>query len=85
MYYGSDEPALYQEEVGSFFNFDDDGPTIDPSAAVVPTLTTDDTRDPDSDGPTSFADLFTSAFGADGFKDADDNNVEDGRMRSATR
>ena len=43
----------------------------------MPTLTTDDTAIPDSDGPTSFADLFTSAFGADGFKDADDNNVED--------
>ena len=43
----------------------------------MPTLTTDDTDIPDSAGPTSFAGLFTADFGEDGFKDADDNNVQD--------
>ena len=39
---------------------------------------TDDTDTPnDIAGPASFAGLFTPDFGADGFKDADDNDVED--------
>jgi Domain of unknown function (DUF5801) len=69
-------PNAINEEVGSFINFDDDGPSIDPSAAVVPPLTVDET-DFATDASASFAGLFTSAFGNDGFKDADNNDVED--------
>ena len=76
-HFSTTTPDAYTEQVGSFINFDDDGPAIDPSAATVPTLTTDDTDIPDSAGPTSFAGLFTADFGEDGFKDADDNNVQD--------
>ena len=64
------------KEVGSFINFDDDGPSIDPSQAAVPTLTVDETTFA-IDASASFAGLFTSDFGNDGFKDADNNNVED--------
>ena len=63
-------------DVGAFINFDDDGPSIDPSQAAVPTLTVDETTFA-TDASASFAGLFTSAFGADGFKDADNNNTED--------
>ena len=39
---------------------------------------TDDTDTPnDMAGPVSFAALFNSSFGKDGFKDSDDNDVED--------
>ena len=45
--------------------------------ATLPTLTTDDTATPGSSNGTSFAGLFTSNFGNDGFRDQDDNDVED--------
>ena len=39
---------------------------------------TDDTDTPnDTAGPVSFAALFNSSFGKDGFKDSDDDDVED--------
>ena len=38
---------------------------------------TDDSDIPDSAGPVSFASLFTAAFGNDGFKDSNDDDVED--------
>jgi len=43
---------------------------------TVPTLTVDDS-DFDTNASTSFAALFTSAFGNDGPKDVDDNDVAD--------
>jgi hypothetical protein len=63
-------------EVGSFINFDDDGPSVDPSQAAVPTLTVDETVFA-TDASASFAGLFTSSFGNDGFKDTDHNGIED--------
>ena len=59
------------------FAFEDDGPSITRNEAIIPTLTTDDTDITDTAGPVSFATLFTTDFGADGFKDADDNDDED--------
>ena len=76
-HFSTTTPNPYAEEVGSFINFDDDGPSMTASATAVPTMTNDDTDILDSAGPTSFASLFTSAFGADGFKDADNNDVQD--------
>ncbi|SDH11690.1 DUF5801 repeats-in-toxin domain-containing protein [Nitrosomonas sp. Nm132] len=64
-------------EVGSKVSFEDDGPTIAANTEPTPTLTTDDTEIVDTAGPVSFAGLFTSAFGNDGFKDADDDDVQD--------
>jgi hypothetical protein len=74
---GDGDTASATRNIGDAFRFEDDGPSIDPNMATVPTLTTDDTDIPDSAGPTSFAGLFTSDFGKDGFKDSDDNDVED--------
>ena len=54
----------HSEEVGSFINFDDDGPTMT-ADGVVPELTVDET-DLTTDASASFAAAFTSAFGADG-------------------
>ena len=56
--------------------FEDDGPSID-RPGDAPTLTTDDTATPGSSNGTSFAGLFTSNFGNDGFRDQDDNDIED--------
>ncbi|WP_036997873.1 DUF5801 repeats-in-toxin domain-containing protein, partial [Metapseudomonas resinovorans] len=65
-------------EVGSKMIFEDDGPSITANAVTVPTLTTDDTDIPDADGPVSFAGLFNAAdFGQDGFKDSDNNDLQD--------
>ena len=63
-------------DIGDAFKFEDDGPSIDPSAATAD-LMTDETDLPNDSGSVSFAGLFTAGFGNDGFKDADDNNVED--------
>ncbi len=65
-------------DIGDAFSFEDDGPSIVRNTTPVPDLVTDDTNTPnDTDGPVSFAGLFTGNFGKDGFKDSDDNNVED--------
>ncbi|WP_404824337.1 DUF5801 repeats-in-toxin domain-containing protein [Pseudomonas benzenivorans] len=74
---GDGDTASATRNIGDAFRFEDDGPSIAANAVAVPTLTTDDTDIPDSAGPVSFAGLFTSSFGQDGFKDADDNDVED--------
>jgi hypothetical protein len=63
--------------IGGLFAFEDDGPSITGNATAVPVLATDDTDITDSAGPTSFVSLFTSIFGNDGSKDADDNDIED--------
>ncbi|RWO68790.1 MAG: hypothetical protein EOS17_15890 [Mesorhizobium sp.] len=54
----------YNEEVGSFINFDDDGPSIS-STGTEPTLTVDETVLGTNDVQ-SFAANFSSAFGSDG-------------------
>src|SRR5262249_2422502 len=54
----------HSEEVGSFINFDDDGPSIS-TTGTEPTLTVDETVLA-TDATQSFAANFSSAFGADG-------------------
>ncbi|MDX8447360.1 DUF5801 repeats-in-toxin domain-containing protein [Mesorhizobium captivum] len=54
----------HTEEVGSFINFDDDGPTVT-ADGTVPTLTTDDTNIPDTTSA-DFSGVFTTDPGADG-------------------
>ncbi|MFC5697113.1 DUF5801 repeats-in-toxin domain-containing protein [Pseudomonas sp. GCM10022186] len=74
---GDGDTDTAMRDIGDAFKFEDDGPSIDANATAVPTLTTDDTDIPDSAGPTSFAGVFTAAFGQDGFKDTDDDDVQD--------
>ena len=75
---GDGDTAMATRNIGDAFKFEDDGPSIEANAVAAPTLTTDDTLIPDSDGPTSFAGLFGAAdFGQDGFKDSDDDDVQD--------
>ncbi|MFC6655129.1 DUF5801 repeats-in-toxin domain-containing protein [Roseibium salinum] len=65
-------------DVGTFdFTIVDDVPTIQVVQTTIPALVTDDSDITDSAGPVSFASLFTSVFGADSFKDTDDDNVQD--------
>ncbi|TCU29488.1 hypothetical protein EV130_102671 [Rhizobium azibense] len=54
----------YSEEVGSFINFDDDGPTI-AADGVLPELSVDET-DFTTDASADFSASFTSNAGADG-------------------
>lgn len=54
----------YTEQVGSFINFDDDGPSIS-TTGTEPTLIVDETVFA-TDDTESFAANFSSAFGADG-------------------
>src|SRR4030095_10520838 len=54
----------FTKEVGSFINFDDDGPTIT-TTGTEPTLQVDETVLATNDTK-SFAGNFISAFGADG-------------------
>ncbi|WFT82649.1 DUF5801 repeats-in-toxin domain-containing protein [Methylobacterium sp. CB376] len=54
----------YTEQVGSFINFDDDGPSIS-TTGTEPTLTVDETVLA-TDDTKSFAANFSPAFGADG-------------------
>ena len=75
---GDGDTASATANIGGSFQFEDDGPSISRNGTTAPTLVTDDTDTPnDTAGPTSFAGLFTAAFGKDSFKDADDNDVED--------
>src|SRR6185503_17198929 len=70
---GDGDTNTATRDIGDAFKFEDDGPTIDPSQATVPTLTVDDT-DFTTNASASFAGLFTSGtFGNDGFKDTDNN------------
>lgn len=76
-HYSTTTPNAYTEEIGSLINFDDDGPTIDPSAAAVPVLTVDESTLA-TNASASLAGLFTAGdFGNDGFKDFDNDNLED--------
>ena len=64
-------------DIGDAFKFEDDGPSIDPTQVATPTLTVDETIFA-TDASASFAGLFTAgAFGNDGPKDADNNDIAD--------
>jgi hypothetical protein len=75
VHFAGDVTNAHNEEVGSFINFDDDGPTVT-AEGTVPTLTTDDTDIPDTTSA-DFSGVFSAAFGTDGFKDSDDDDVQD--------
>ncbi|WP_113152805.1 DUF5801 repeats-in-toxin domain-containing protein [Nitratireductor sp. OM-1] len=74
---GDGDTASDTAELGALIKFEDDGPSIEASNATLPSLVTDDTDITDTTGPVSFAGLFTHDFGADGFKDTDDNDDAD--------
>ena len=74
---GDLDTATATATIGDAFKFEDDGPSISRNSATAPTLVTDDSDTPNDTASASFAALFTSAFGKDGFKDSDDNDVED--------
>src|SRR4029079_14535801 len=63
-HFTSTTPNAITEEVGSFINFDDDGPTIT-TTGTEPTLIVAETVLA-TDASASFAANFSSAFGADG-------------------
>ncbi|TCA33664.1 hypothetical protein E0H70_08070 [Rhizobium leguminosarum bv. viciae] len=64
VHYGGEVSNAYNEEVGSFINFDDDGPTIT-ATGVPPELTVDET-DLTTNASADFSTFFTSNAGADG-------------------
>ncbi|CAN7215930.1 DUF5801 domain-containing protein [Devosia sp. LjRoot16] len=63
-------------DIGLAFNFEDDGPSIDRNLVEVPALTVDDSDFATNDSA-DFSGLFTTAFGNDGPKDTDDNDIAD--------
>ncbi|WP_095199277.1 DUF5801 repeats-in-toxin domain-containing protein [Mesorhizobium carmichaelinearum] len=63
-HFSSTSTNAYSEEVGSFINFDDDGPSIS-TTGTEPTLTVDESALATNDTQ-SFAANFSPAFGADG-------------------
>jgi Domain of unknown function (DUF5801) len=74
-HFSATTPNAHTEEVGSFINFDDDGPAVT-AGGTVPTLVTDDTDITDT-ATQSFAGVFTHAFGNDGPLDANHDGIED--------
>ena len=64
VHYGGEVSNAYNEEVGSFINFDDDGPTMTATGAP-PELTVDETNLAGNDSA-DFSTFFTSNAGADG-------------------
>ncbi|MBY5406848.1 DUF5801 repeats-in-toxin domain-containing protein, partial [Rhizobium leguminosarum] len=64
VHYGGEVSNAYNEEVGSFINFDDDGPSIT-ATGTPPQLTVDETI-LTTNASASFATSFTSNGGADG-------------------
>ncbi|WP_027155073.1 DUF5801 repeats-in-toxin domain-containing protein [Mesorhizobium sp. WSM2561] len=64
LHFGGEVANAHNEEVGSFINFDDDGPSISTTGTPA-TLTVDET-DLTIDASASFAANFSPAFGADG-------------------
>ncbi|MBY5671329.1 hypothetical protein HFO32_17590 [Rhizobium leguminosarum] len=64
VHYGGEVSNAYNEEVGSFINFDDDGPSITATGSP-PELTVDETN-LTTDAGGDFATFFTSNAGADG-------------------
>lgn len=65
VHFGTDQANISSEEVGSFINFDDDGPSISPTGDDTPPLVVDDS-DLDFDASANFSTLFTPNFGTDG-------------------
>ena len=61
--------------IGLAFNFEDDGPSIEANDNPVPDLIVDESAF--GSVFADFSDLFTTDFGNDGFKDTDDNDVQD--------
>ncbi|PDT08566.1 hypothetical protein CO670_32285, partial [Rhizobium sp. J15] len=64
VHYGGEVTNAYNEEVGSFINFDDDGPTMT-ATGTPPELTVDET-DLTGDDSADLSTFFTSDPGADG-------------------
>ncbi|MBY5706596.1 hypothetical protein HFO38_28415, partial [Rhizobium leguminosarum] len=64
VHYGGEVSNAYNEEVGSFINFDDDGPSITATGSP-PELTVDETVLATNDSA-NFSTFFTSNAGADG-------------------
>jgi len=62
-------------DIGLSFTFEDDGPSIEPVDTPVPPLVVDETTF--GSVFADFSDLFDTAFGNDGFKDTDDDDVAD--------
>ena len=77
---GDGDTAEATADISGAFAFLDDGPSIEVSGADVPKLVTDDTDTPAAASDpvsVSFAGLFNATFGADGFKDTDEDDVQD--------
>jgi hypothetical protein len=74
---GDGTQASSTANIGTYFRFEDDGPSIDTNEENVQSLIVDDTNIPNSAGPVSFAGLFTHDFGKDDFKDSDNNDIQD--------
>jgi ketosteroid isomerase-like protein len=62
-------------DIGLAFNFEDDGPSIERNADPAPDLIVDETLF--GSDAADFSGLFTTLFGNDGPKDADDDDVPD--------
>jgi len=73
---GDSDTSLDTKNIGDAFKFEDDGPSILVAINADPSLVVDET-DFSSDDSASFINQFTVDFGSDGFKDSDNNNVED--------
>jgi hypothetical protein len=65
VHYSSTTPNAYTEQVGSFINFDDDGPSITASISGAPNPTVDETNLLTNDSD-SFAAQFSPVYGVDG-------------------
>jgi hypothetical protein len=65
VHYSSTTPNAYTEQVGSFINFDDDGPSISGTLSGAPMPTVDESNFA-VDGTGNFAPQFTPVYGADG-------------------
>jgi len=63
------DTADHTVDIGDTFNFEDDGPSMDPSGVAPPDLITDDSDIEDSDSA-DFSGLFTPTFGNDEGGDA---------------
>ncbi len=65
VHFSAQTTSAYTEEVGSFINFDDDGPSITPSGDETPTVVVDETLLNTTDSA-NFSGLFTPDYGTDG-------------------
>ncbi len=72
---GDDDHDAATADIGLAFNFEDDGPSIEPTDTTVPDLAVDETTFGSIDA--DFSNLFDTVFGNDGPKDTDDDDVAD--------